>query len=153
MMEHLHFYPYLLDVLAIHKIKVIQLTRENILAQAISTIQLHENKVAHTTSGKTSPRVKVPLSLLQKHLSSIERIQQQKEMLADKQVLTLKYEDMFNPSFPLENKLKEFLGCDSLVRNAVQLKKIGGKTLGQQVINDEEVLSYLKNSKYANLIY
>jgi LPS sulfotransferase NodH len=155
------FYNHLTDeewkkLAACNDLKIIHLTRRNRLRTVISLEIAF--KTGQWTQGtkSTAPKEKRltldPMKLLQR-LEQIEEGEAATRVrFCDRPMLEIVYEDLVQSPYEMFAAVCAYLGVDGIDPGKIRLKRQNPESLGQLIVNYDEVESLLKNTRFAEYL-
>lgn len=156
--EHLELNPEVfLQTLANKGYKIIYLRRNNVLAQAASTLSANKTGVYHLTAGQdeTLGKIKVDKKTLEYYMQTrLDYIEDENLALSNLEILKLEYEYDLENSTSWENTVKkccEFLDLPKIknFKCNIKLRKTRKRTLSQSIEKYDELKQEFSNSKFS----
>lgn len=155
------FYNHLTDeewqkLVACRDLKVIHLTRRNRLRTVIS-LEIAFKTGQWTQSGHTgAPKEKRVTLDPQKLIQRLEQIEEgelaTRARFCDRQILEVVYEDLVQSPQALFALVGAYLGVDGIDPGRIRLKKQNPEGLQQLIMNYDEVVEILKNTRFAEYL-
>jgi LPS sulfotransferase NodH len=155
------FYNHLTDeewkkLAACNDLKIIHLTRRNRLRTVISLeIAFKTGQWTHGTKS-TAPKEKRltldPIKLLQRLEQIDEGEAATRVRFCDHPMLEIVYEDLVQSPYEMFASVGAYLGVDGIDPGKIRLKRQNPESLGQLIVNYDEVESLLKNTRFAEYL-
>ena len=153
MLSQLKKFPKLKELLVERNIKVIHVTRENILKTLISRKLVRVRKVFHSKVELPPLKVKLNTRKLIKRLEKIQHDNQEwKNIFSKNPYVNVSYESFTNNKTKELENLFTFLDVNPDYTLTSDFKKINPNSVKDIIINYDEVCSCLKGTEYENLI-
>jgi LPS sulfotransferase NodH len=151
------FYNHLTEaewnkLLACQELKIIHLTRRNLLRTVIS-LEIAFKTGQWTQSGKSGvPREKRvlldPLKLIQRLEQIEEGESATRRRFCDRQILEIVYEDLVRSPQEVFESVGRYLGVAGIDPGRIRLKRQNPETLQQLILNYDEVQAVLQNTRF-----
>lgn len=143
--------PMVLDYARRHKVRIIHVTRANVLKTYISRVTSKATGIYHSEAGKVEREpVKLPVESLIRDLEKIQKEDERWEQrLLRYTCIKVVYEDFVNSTAAESRRLLSFLGIDEETVLFSPHQKVNPDSLEQVVSNYEQVYALLNSSAFA----
>lgn len=136
--------------------KIIHLTRQNRLRTVIS-LEIAFKTGQWTKSGKSSDtkekRVELEPSKLIRRIEQIEQGEADtRQRFRDRQILEIVYEELVQSPDKVFSSVGRYLGVDGIDPDKIRIKRQNPESLEQLIVNYDEVVSVLRNTRFAEYL-
>ncbi|MFV8819492.1 sulfotransferase [Haliea sp. E17] len=152
-------YQQLLDFRCLFKwinsddIKIILLTRDNLLEMYISNLMMVKRGIAHTSSKQLVDKIHISPKKACRAMAKMEHnASKMRDQFESEKVLEITYEEFFKQHESCASRIWSFLGVDAQNVTSPSLKKISSHRVDEKVKNYKELADALSGTPYERFL-